>query len=211
MKQIAVKAQLREKKGKSWAKKLRVKKLIPCICYGPGKENMMLAVELSEIHRIIKTTKEVNIFIELNIERDGKGKEKRLVLLKDLQQNPITDEILHVDFYELSVDREISVDVPIRLVNTPVGVKKGGVLQQIVRELGITCLPKYLMDHIEADVSQLEIGDALHIKDLEIPKEIKIDEDPEQAVAVVTSPEAAEEEEKEAEEQAEEKKEKVNL
>jgi len=63
MKQIAVKAQLREKKGKSWAKKLRVKKLIPCICYGPGKENMMLAVELSEIHRIIKTTKEVNIFI----------------------------------------------------------------------------------------------------------------------------------------------------
>jgi len=134
-----------------------------------------------------------------------------LVLLKDLQQNPITDEILHVDFYELSMDREISVDVPIRLVNTPVGVKKGGVLQQIVRELGITCLPKYLMDHIEADVSQLEIGDALHIKDLEIPKEIKIDEDPEQAVAVVTSPEAAEEEEKEAEEQAEEKKEKVNL
>ena len=93
-------------------------------------------------------------------------------MLKELLMDPIKDTCLHADFYEISMDKEITVDIPIRLINTPEGVALGGILQHIRRELTISCMPDKLVDYLELDVADLEIGDSLHIRDIELPEGI---------------------------------------
>ena len=170
-------ARLREGKGKGAAKRLRKNKQIPAIFYGPNVEPVMLAVDYPELAHIIRQFAGENIILDLKVQSDS-GTESRSAILKDLQVDPIKDTYLHADFYEISMDRKITVNIPIQLINTPMGVTEGGVLQHVKRELAISCLPDKLIDTLELDVSGLDIGDSLHVRDIELPEGMTLlDED----------------------------------
>ena len=193
MDQPTLSARIRKAKGKGAARKLRKNNQIPAVFYGPKTTSMMLAVDYPELERALKHGGGENVILDLLVQTD-QGTETRKAILKDLMIDPVKDTCLHVDFYEISMDREITVDIPIRLINTPVGVTDGGVLQQVTRQLTISCLPDKIIDALELDVSGLAIGDALHVKDIELSEGMKTEDDDELTVVVVAAPSVAEEE-----------------
>ncbi|MBW2066182.1 MAG: 50S ribosomal protein L25 [Deltaproteobacteria bacterium] len=207
MKQVTLIARVREEKGKSAARKLRRNKEVPAVFYGPSKEPVMLAVKQSDLRGVLRQSTSENILLELRIQGDG-DRGSALAMLKELQTDPIKDVFLHADFYEISMDKELTIDVPIVLVNTPIGVTNGGILQHVKRELSVSGLPDKLIDTLEIDVSGLDIGDSLHVRDIQLPEGLRALEDENLTVAVVAAPsvtpgEEVEELEAEAEEAAE--------
>ena len=147
----ALSARIRELKGKEAAKKLRKNSKIPAIFYGPNTKSQMLTVDSFDLKKIMKKTAGENIILRLQIESE-KGDDTKMVILKDLITDPIKDIYLHADFYEISMDKELTIDIPIRLINTPVGVTNGGILQHVRRQIRISCLPDKLADFIDEDV-----------------------------------------------------------
>ena len=200
MAQLTLSARIREKKGKGAARALRRDNQVPAIFYGPNTEPLMLAVKYPDLQGIVRHTTGKDIILDLQIESDNGG-DIRKVLLKELQIDPIKDTFFHADFYEISMDKEITVDIPIRLVNTPLGVTEGGVLQHVRRKITISCLPDKLVEYIDMDVSGLEIGDALHIRDIVLPEDIKTSQEDHLTIAVVQAPAVIAEEEEEVEEE----------
>lgn len=199
MARYTISARIRENKGKGTAKKLRRDNQIPAIFYGQNTNPLMLALDYSDLHKILRQTAGDNIILGLQIESE-KGSDSRTVMLKELQIDPIKDTYLHADFHEIFMDKEITVDVPLRLLNTPQGATKGGILQHVRREITISCLPDRLMESISVDVSGLDIGDALHIGDIELPDGVKTTQEVNLTVAVVMAPAVVSLEEEEVEE-----------
>jgi len=200
MAQLTLTARIRDVKGKGATRKLRRNNQIPAIFYGPDTNSIMLAVNYSDLERIIKQYASENIILGLQIE-SNQGSESKTVMLKELQIDPIKDIYLHADFYEVSMDREITVDVPVHLLNTPIGVTNGGILQHVRRELNISCLPGKLIEYIDVDVSHLDIGASIHIDDIDFPEGTKSNQEGRLTVAVVAAPTVIiEEEEEEVEE-----------
>ena len=191
-------AYLRKSTGKQAARKLRKNNQVPAIFYGPGTESVMLALDYPEFERLLKQASGENIILDLQVKSEG-GTESKKAMLKDLQVDPVKDTYVHADFFEISMDKEITVDVPIQLINTPIGTTNGGILQHIRRELSITCLPDKLIDVFDIDVSGLDIGDSIHIEDIELPEGITTAEEGRLTVAVVAAPTVEEKEEKEIE------------
>ena len=192
--------QMRKDTGKGAARKLRQNKEIPAVFYGPGRDPIMLSVNYSELQRLLKEASGENIILDLEVTSDT-GTESMTAMLKEIQMDPVKETFLHADFYEVSMDKKITVDVPIQLVNTPVGVTKGGVLQPIRRELTISCLPGKLTDTLDIDVSDLDIGDSLHVRDIKLPEGIVPVDEGHLTVAIVSAPAVSAE--KEAEEEME--------
>ena len=190
---------IRDEKGKEAARRLRRNNQIPAVFYGPDATSLKLVANYPDLERIIKQTTGESIIFELQIEND-KGSDTRIVMLKELQMDPVEDTYIHADFYEISMDRELTVNISVRLINTPAGVTKGGVLQHVRRELTISCLPDKLVDHIDVDVSGLEIGDSIHIEDINFPEGIKTTLESHLTVAVVAAPTVITEEVEEGEE-----------
>ena len=186
MEQITLPARIRTEKGKGAARKIRQDNQIPAIFYGPGQEPIMLAVEESDLRGILRHTAGENAILGLQIESD-KGSETRTVMLKELQTDPIQDTVYHADFYEISMDKELTIDIAIQLVGTPIGVTEGGILQQVKREVSVSGLPGKLVDVLEADVSELAIGDSLHLSAIEIPEGITLNEEDTETIAVVAA------------------------
>ena len=206
MAQIKLSAQIRDKKGKGAARKLRKEKKVPAILYGPETAPLMLTVKQSDMEGILKKTMSENVILSLEIKTNGKS-DTRTVMLKELQTDILKDRIIHVDFHEITMDTELTVEIPITLIGTPIGATNGGILQNIRRELTVSCLADKLIEKIEVDVSALDIGDSLHVKDIKIPEGIRILEEEQVTVAVVSAPtvqevgaEAEEVEEEEGEE-----------
>ncbi|MEE9613308.1 MAG: 50S ribosomal protein L25 [Desulfatiglandales bacterium] len=208
MAEIKLSARIRDAKGKEVAKKLRRDDQVPAIFYGPSMDTVKLVVDYPELQKIVTQTAGENVILALQIESDS-GSDTRRVMLKELQVDPIKDTYLHVDFYEISMDKEITVDIPIHLVNTPKGVTEGGILQHVRRELTVSCLPDKLVEHLEVDVSELDIGDSVHIQDIGLPDGVNTSQDGHLTVATVVAPsviaEKVEEIEEEIEEEGEEK------
>jgi large subunit ribosomal protein L25 len=200
MEQITLSARIRTEKGKGAARKIRRDNQIPAIFYGPGQEPVMLAVEESDLKGILRQSSGENAILGLQIESD-KGSETRTVMLKEVQTDPIQDSVYHADFYEISMDKELTIDIPIQLVGTPVGVTDGGILQQVKREVSVSGLPGKLVDVLEADVSEMAIGDSLHLSVIEIPEGITFNEEETETIAVVAAPTVVEEPEEEVEEE----------
>jgi large subunit ribosomal protein L25 len=187
MDQAVLAAQVRKTKGKGAARRLRRNNQIPAIFYGPKTEPIMLAVDYPELKRIIMKSASDTMILNLEVQSD-QGTETRKVMLKELMTDPVKDAFLHADFYEISMDKEITVDIPIRFTGTPGGVTMGGILQHVRRELTISCLPDKLIDSIEVDVSALKIGEALHIDDITLPEGVISVDDGHLAIAVVNAP-----------------------
>jgi large subunit ribosomal protein L25 len=200
MNELALSARIRTETGKGAARRLRQNKQVPAIFYGPGTDTVMLTLEDAHLLQLKKAGKGENSILDLKIET-GQGEMTKKVMVKELVVDPIKSGFIHADFYEISNDRELTLPIHIRLQNVPVGVMEGdGVLQQIRRELVISCFPDKLVESLEVDVAHLDIGDKLRIRDLELPEGMRTNVEGHLTVAVVNIKGAIEEEEEEVEE-----------
>jgi|Deesub1362B_J571_1020462.scaffolds.fasta_scaffold00033_143 large subunit ribosomal protein L25 len=207
MKTYKIVAQKREKTGSGQSKKLRKEGFVTGEVYGAHEKNIHIKIPSREFEKFLKETSQEMALIDMEI--NGK---KYKCILKELHRDVVRGEPLHADFQILHAREPIHVVIPLVLKGTPEGIKLGGILEHLKREVNIKAIPSKLPGHIEIDVSGLKIGDSIHIKDLEIPEEVEILEDPDETVCTILSPKKVEEvvpvEEVPAEEvPAEEKKE----
>lgn len=187
--QIALEALVRTGYGKQANRRLRKDEFIPAVVYRRGKETVSLKVARRELARVLKTGKGENVLIALTVKDDVKA--GRVVIVKELQHDPVRGEVIHVDFHEISLTERLKVNVPVKTKGEAIGVKQdGGILEHVLWEVEAECLPTEIPDQIEVDISLLKIGDTIHIKDLPVPKGVQILQDPEQTVFVVKPPAA---------------------
>ncbi|HIE32481.1 MAG TPA: 50S ribosomal protein L25/general stress protein Ctc [Thermodesulfobacteriaceae bacterium] len=189
MKQVPFTVEVRKKTGKEMAKKLRRQGLIPAILYGPQTDPLPLVAKLNELKKILQRYRGESLIFNLTVVDNG-NTSQRMALIKELQYHPVTDEIIHADFYEIRMDRPVEVDVPIKVVGKAKGVEKGGLLEVIMREITVACLPNQIPDSIEVDVTELDMGDTLHVRDLTPPEGMKFVEDPDEPVVTIIEVEA---------------------
>ena len=162
-------AEIREGVGKGKARKLRAKGLIPAIFYSPQSQSIPLVIDSKEFVKTLQTEAGENVLIDLNI-RKGDQADRKVVMLKDIQIDPLQGTTLHTDFYEVAMNEMVTVEVPIHLVGKPEGIKMGGILEQIRRVIQIQCLPGDIPKSIDVDVSSLKIGDSIHVQDIQTEK-----------------------------------------
>jgi len=195
MEKPALTADVREGTGKGVARKLRARGLVPGVFYGPRTETILLTVNPRDLAKSLQTEAGENALIDLTIRRNDQAGQK-VVMVKEVQIDPLQGTALHADFYEVAMDVMITIEVPIHLVGRPEGVKVGGILEQVRRVVEIQCLPGDIPRSIDVDVSSLKIGDSVRGSDLQVEK-AKILLDPSMTIATVVPPAA---EEKKAEE-----------
>ncbi|SEM45724.1 LSU ribosomal protein L25P [Syntrophus gentianae] len=188
-----LKATLRENSGKGSAKRLRRKGLIPAVLYGPGTETLSLSVDASDL-KTIRKGHEDNMFIKLLIDEAGKQVEKNS-LIKEIQTEPLTGDVFHADFYAVRSDHKVTLEVPIHFTGQPVGIEKGGELQHLRREIKVSCLPAALPEFIPLDISGLDVGDSILIRDMHLPENISCVDSEDIAVVTVSALHAAKKEE----------------
>jgi len=177
-------AQVRKEQKKGPARRLRQKGFVPAIFYGRSAENILLAVKNDELVKLYKDKKN-HAFIKLIIDDGGNKKIEKLSLIKELQVQPLTGKFYHADFYEVDIKRKLIIDVSLRFIGKAIGVENGGELQHIKREVKVSCLPLDLPDHIDVDVTNLEIGDSIKIRDLKVPEGITMLDRPDASIASV--------------------------
>jgi large subunit ribosomal protein L25 len=180
-----LKATIRKESGKEPAKRMRRKGLVPAVLYGPGTEPISLSVNASDLRAVRRGTED-NLFIKLIIDDSGKQIEKNS-FIKEIQIEPLTNDYFHADFYAVSMDHKLTFDVPIHFVGQPVGIEKGGELQQLRREVKVSCFPSALPEFIPVDVTGLDVGDSILIRDLSLPKSIHSVDAEDIALATVSS------------------------
>jgi len=180
----------RAAKGSSESRRLRRSGWFPGIVYGAGKDVQMVQVNEHEFRRSLHGHSSEHVLLDLDIQ----GQEMKKVLLQEVQHNSLTGKITHADFHEVSMTEKLRVEVGIHLVGLPVGVSQGGgVLEHLLREVEIECLPGDLMEVIEIDVSGLNIGDSLNVSDIKLDtSKYHIITHGELAVAMVAAPTAVE-------------------
>ena len=159
-------ARSRDSRGKGAARQTRREGRIPGVLYGHGEDSVPLSVDANELHKLVHTISIENTIVDLDL---GSG-EPYKVLIRELQRHPFRDEFVHIDFFHVAMDEQIQVEVPIVILGTPTGVKnKGGVLDHQLRELEVFCLPGNIPEKVELDVSHLDIGDSIHVSDIQLP------------------------------------------
>ncbi len=177
-------AQVRKEQKKGPSRRLRGKGFVPAVFYGRSAENILLSVKNDELIKLHKDKKD-HAFIKLIIDDGGAKKMEKLSLIKELQVQPLTGKLYHADFYEVDVKRKITMDVSLRFIGKAIGVENGGELQHIKREVKVSCLPLDLPDHIDVEVTNLEIGDSIKIRDLKVAEGITLLDRPDTSVASV--------------------------
>lgn len=188
MKFLELNAEFREEKGSSFCNRIRREGLIPAVCYKKGQDSLALKISKREFLKLLKTEAGENVILSLKITGSNKIKPKT-VIIKELQRDPLKDEILHIDFNEISLTQVLRVKVPLVSKGEAIGVKQeGGVLQQILWEADVECLPTNIPEKLELDISNLKINDSVLIKNIVVPEGIKILNDPESIVFSIEPP-----------------------
>jgi len=171
---VELKANLREEKGKELNKKLRKAGLVPGVVYRKGEAAISLKMDSKSLSKVLHTEAGENVIIKLFVEGDKKKKE-RIVVIKELQKDPVNDILVHLDLNEISLTETLKVKVPLMAKGEAIGVKQeGGVLQHVMWEVEVECLPTNIPDKIDVDITNLKIGDTLSLKDVVFPEGVKI-------------------------------------
>ena len=200
MEQIDLKAQVRKTTGKGPARTLRREGRIPAVFYGQKTDSIMLSIDFKEFEQI---TKKANIgSVLLNLQIQNGQTLTRSAMIKELQTNPVSGAFLHIDFYEIDMQSKITVSVPVVTRGKSAGVEEGGLLQIVRREIELFCLPTAIPESIEVDISDLTIGDSIHMREIALPDDVELPEDIDFTVITVLAPKVEEEvvEEEELEE-----------
>ncbi|MBN2324656.1 MAG: 50S ribosomal protein L25 [Spirochaetes bacterium] len=174
--------QSREQTGKGAAKKLRRRGLIPGVMYG-YKGDKAVTVHGKEFLKMFEDIGE-HAIITLDLDE----KEKIDVIVKDYQVDPVKRDIIHIDFLQIKAGQLLKTEIPVKLTGASKGVKMGGILEEYVRDIEIECLPKDLPEAFYIDVTDLDIGDSIHVKDIQVGEEIRVLSSPEQVVLTIGMP-----------------------
>lgn len=193
-----LKARGRGETGKGAARRLRREGQVPAVIYGHGEATRSLSVDAHELETLFSRISVENTVIQVLIDGDGDGIP---ALVREVQSHPVRPEILHVDFYQIHAGQSVDVEIPLRLTGSAPGVREGGILEQVIHELPISCLPDRIPQFLELDVSSLDIGDSLHVSDILLPEGVETDMDPERTVCTVGAPSVMAVEEEEAAEE----------
>ena len=186
MEQINLNVRIRKTTGNSPARAMRREGRIPAVLYGPKTEPMLLSVDSREFEQIVKKSTIGSVLLNLLIQ-NGETK-SRPAMVKELQTHPVTQRFLHVDFYEIDMQRKIRVMVPVVIKGKAKGVEEGGLLQITRREIEVLCLPTEIPEAFEVDVTNLDIGDAIHSEDIQATGNIEIIEEADVTVVSVLAP-----------------------
>ena len=188
MARINLAAKTREKVGTQATKKIRVNGFVPATLYGHGMKALSLQVGVKDLHLTLHTKAGENVVINLQVE--GVELKESTCRIKEIQHNPVTDKIAHVDFTVISLTEKIEVKVPFFVTNAAeaAGVKEGGVLDIIHHEIDVECLPTAIPEKIEADVKGLKIGDSIHASDLKMPEGVHCKFDADEVIVAVHAP-----------------------
>ena len=166
-KQVKLKVEPRMSVGRSAVRKLKARGVIPAIIYGGKDKAQPLQVSARDINAMMSHASGENVLVELEVAGE---KSNRTALVQEVQHSPVSGDILHIDFHAISMDETIQAEVPLEPTGIPNGVKNfGGLLEQSLRVLTIECLPRDLPDRITVDVSQLNIGDSIHVRQIQLP------------------------------------------
>jgi large subunit ribosomal protein L25 len=186
MPEFVVPAESRSETGKNANRRLRSSGKIPGVLYAAGKDAVQVAVSPREIGAILKSASGSNTLFDLDL-----GGTRRKVILKEYQREPLRGKLLHADFYEVALDKVITVTVHVELEGTPVGVKvQGGIVDFVTRELEVECLPTDIPEKILVDISHLELNKHLRVSDLKVSDKVKVLAEPEIVVVHVVLPKA---------------------
>jgi large subunit ribosomal protein L25 len=186
MERLSINVEQREVQGKGSARSLRREDMIPAVLYREGKAQS-IKLARKELSKLINTISGEQVIVDLHFA----GGEKKLALLKDYQVDPVSRELLHTDFFEVSLTEAIRVSVHVVTVGEPIGVKRdAGILQYALREVEIQCLPDKIPGKIEFDISKLELGQSVHVSDLKFEEGIKVLTDPGDVLVTVLAPAA---------------------
>ena len=176
---------VREGKGTSFARKLRLENKVPAVLYHSGVEGTSLSVEKNELYKALKTGQ---FIFEIKV-----GDKEQFVLVKEVQYHPVTDEIIHVDFQQVKEDQKISLEVPLRTEGESEGVKLGGILVQLLNVVTINCKPSNVPEALSVDISDLEMNSSLFVKDIILPDDVEMVTAEDIAVVSVQEPKKEEE------------------
>ena len=188
---ITLKAQKREGTGKGVARKLRQEGRVPAVLYGRELGTMHLSLDTHEAENLFHSISTENTIVGLKVEGVG---ELFQTLVREIQSHPFKSSLIHVDFLRIQAGVAVDVEVPLHLIGDPIGVKNsGGVLEQVLNELPVKCIPSKIPEFIEVDVSELDINDSLHVYDLELEEGINITVDEERTICAVAIPKVVEE------------------
>jgi large subunit ribosomal protein L25 len=188
---IALSTKPRTRTGKGGARTLRREGRIPAVLYGPNTETRMLSLDAAELEINLKKHPASMSVFKLAL-TDDTGETENLAMLKELQDDSITGALLHADFYRIDMDRKVMVRVPVAITGKSKGVELGGVLQIIRRELPVLCLPDRIPRKIEIDITELGVGEAVHVEDLQLGDDVEIPHDINFTVVTVLSTRKAE-------------------
>ena len=175
----------RESLGKQANKKYRKDGFIPAVIYGKNKDNLNILVDPIKLKKLLKNEAGENTIIEMKLDKSDL---KKNVLLKDAHLDTLTSDPLHLDFYEITEGMDVKVSAPLLFTGKPEGVKNGGVIQTLSNEIKIECLPTNIPNIIEIDISDLNIGDTLRVKDIKPMDGIEILSNPESTIISVLAP-----------------------
>jgi large subunit ribosomal protein L25 len=190
-------AENREGVGKGVTRKLRAAGRIPGVIYGKTRDPQSISLDPTALEKLLRGAGGLNTLIDLSV-----GERTDTVLVKELQRHPVRGAFWHVDFYQVDLSQKITVDIPLHFVGKAKGVEFGGILDHPLREIEVECLPRAIPEFVEVDVSALEVGDSIHVSELQLPDGVEVMTDGQLPVASVVLP-AAEVEETPTEEAAE--------
>ncbi len=189
MQEIKLDVHVRQETGSARVKNMRRGDFVPGIVYGGETKPTAIKVDRRSFERIRRGHEGENIIFHLNVLEGEKKLRDDIAIVKEEQHDPVTDDLLHLDFNRISLKKKMEFKVPIIAKGEPIGVKQdGGSLDHVLWELDVICLPTEIPKSIEADVSQLKIGDSIHIKDLRMPEGVTTKQNPDSIVFHVVPP-----------------------
>lgn len=190
MSETALVVESRASTGKGVARKLRAAGRIPAVLYGQGKESVPLTIDPRALEKVLRSGG-ANTLLDLTVEgRPELG--SPVALVKELQRHPIRGSIVHADLYQVDLTRTVEVEVPVHLVGKAKGLDFGGILEHSLREIALECLPRSIPAAIEVDITNMEVGDVIHVRDLVLPTGVSLVTDPDLGVVHVALPAAEE-------------------
>ncbi len=202
MELIALEVEKRTTTGDGPAKAMRRDGFVPGIVYGPNTEPIMIKAPAKELEKAVRQSTLSQVLLNLTIVNGDS--DTKPVMLKELQVHPLYRKPLHVDFLEILMDKALRIMVPINVVGKSIGVERGGIHQLVRREIEILCLPKDIPDSIDVDITEIDIGDSIHVSNLILPDDVTVVADVDFTIVTVVSPVAEEEPETEEGEEGEE-------
>jgi len=197
LEQFELNATVRKTTGNSPARQLRMAGHVPAVLYGPQTESVLLSVNIKEFEQILKRGNIGSLILNLVIQNGEKI--TKPAMIKELQSHPVSGNFLHIDFYEIDMQRKINVMIPVVTKGVCKGVELGGLLQIIRREVEVLCMPGDIPESIEIDITDLDVGDSVHVEEIPLGENVELSADVNFTILTVVSPkvEAVEEEEEE--------------